>query len=317
VNVLVLGAQEFIGNRVLLALTRCGWARPIAETAAAARFDPTHPGDLVEILKGADAVVNCLSSQPGTIEAAAAALFETAARSAAPPLIVHLSSMSVYGAAVGEVTEDAPLREGLTPYAQAKVRAERHAAGYSRKIILRPGCEYGPGGELWSGRIAEWLYQRRIGDLGAGGDGYCNLVYIDDLVSAVLECLRQPAAIGKCFNLGMRDPPTWNEYFVAYAKALGAVPVKRVSNRSLSLETKLLAAPLKALQLAAAKLGAARRVPAPMPPSLLRLFRQEIKLDSMATRRELGWQCRTLDHGLAETAACYSRADRKPSRAPP
>ena len=308
-EVLVMGCEEFIGSRVMRTLTHCDWARPKP-------FDATHLGDLADALQDVDAVVNCLSGRPKVIEAAAKALFETASRCAVPPLIVHISSMSVYGEAIGQVAEDAPLQQALAPYARAKVRAERHAAGYSRKIILRPGCEYGPGGELWSGRIAEWLYQRRIGDLGAGGDGYCNLVYIDDLVSAVLECLRQPAAIGKCFNLGMRDPPTWNEYFVAYAKALGAVPVKRVSNRRLSLETRLLAAPLKALQLAAAKLGAARRVPAPMPPSLLRLFRQEIKLDSMATRRELGWQCRTLEHGLAETAACYSRADRKPSRAP-
>jgi nucleoside-diphosphate-sugar epimerase len=300
-EVLVMGCEEFIGSRVMRTLTHCDWARPRP-------FDATHLGDLADALQDVDAVVNCLSGHPKVIEAAAKALFETASRCAVPPLIVHISSMSVYGEAIGQVAEDAPLQQALAPYARAKVRAEVLAGAYPRRVILRPGCEYGPGGELWSGRIAKWLYQRRVGDLGTSGDGYCNLVHIDDLVSAVLACLQRAEAIGRTFNLGAKDPPTWNEYFIRYARALRAVPVKRISSRQLALETRLLAPPLKALEIAAGKAGLASLTTPPIPPSLLRLMRQEIRLDCRRAERDLGWTTRPIEQGITETAAWYLRA---------
>ncbi len=320
-RVLVLGGGEYIGGRVLLALADSDWARPITETANAAlarhhkiegiAFDMTDPASLSLALRRVDAVVNCLSGQPKLIERVATALIPTAARCDEPPLIVHISSMSVYGAAVGDVLEDAPMQEGLGPYAQAKIQAERASGTYTRKVVLRPGCEYGPGGELWSRRVARWLFAHRLGDLGAGGDGYCNLVHIDDLVNAILLSLRLPAAVGQIFNLAMPDPPTWNEYFVSYAKALGAVPVKRISSRSLALEAKVFAVPLKALEIGTQKVGFGSFLPQPIPPSFLALARQEIRLDSTRARSALGWTCKALNDGLAEASAWFLRTHAK------
>ena len=145
---------------------------------------------------------------------------------------------------------------------EPKSRRRKLFATYPRRVVFRPGCEYGPGGELWSRRVAKWLLARRLGDLGAAGDGYCNLVHIDDLVHAVLLSLRRPAAVGQIFNLAAPDPPTWNEYLVKYAIALGAVPVKRISKRALALETKILAIPLKMLEIGTPK-GWDRFHPAP------------------------------------------------------
>jgi 2-alkyl-3-oxoalkanoate reductase len=317
-RILILGGDEFIGGKVLLALANSNWARPVTEpvnlkrsphsNVEALAFKATEPASLALALRGIDAVVNCLSGRPKLIADAATALFFAAARSAEPPLIVHISSMSAYGSATGRITEDAPLRDNLGPYSSAKVHAERASAAYARKVILRPGCEYGPRCELWSGRIARWLRAQRIGDLGAGGDGICNLVHIDDLVAAVLLSLQQPAAMGQVFNLSVPDPPTWNEYFVKFAKFLGAVPVRRISSRRLALETKVLAVPLKTLEIAARKIGIdPRRLPSAVPPSFLMLARQEIKLDSTRARRILGWQCRSWDQGIFETAAWFLR----------
>ena len=323
-RVLVLGGHEFIGGRVLLELARSAWAHPITETSNAAlgrypktegiSFDATDKESLSFALRGVDAVVNCLSRQPKAIEQAATALVRAAAGCAAPPLIVHISSMSVYGPAIGDVGEDTPVQEGLGPYARAKVEAEKAFVAYARKVVLRPGCEYGPGGELWSGRVAKWLLARRVGDLGAGGDGYCNLVHIDDLVNAVLLSMQLPAAEGGTFNLGIPDPPTWNEYFVRYAKALGAVPVKRISNRTLALETKLLAVPLKVFEIGARKAGLASFAPPPIPSSFLALARQEIRLDSTRARSALGWACKALDDGIAETAAWFLQTNANPGK---
>jgi 2-alkyl-3-oxoalkanoate reductase len=314
-RVLVIGGNEFIGARVVLALANSDWARPITEPVNAGganhpnieglRFDANDSESLSLALRGADAVVNCLSGRPRIIEAASSAIFSAAARCSEPPLIVHISSMSVYGSATDVTSEDAPLQDDLGPYGRAKVEAEKAAMPYARKVILRPGCEYGPGAELWSGRIAKWLWAQRIGDLGADGDGYCNLVHIEDLVAAVMLSLQLPAAVGQAFNVAIADPPTWNEYLVSFARALGAVPVTRVSRRRLNVETKLLAIPLKAFELAAQRFGIATKLPPPIPPSFLRLARQEIRLDSSNIRRLLGWQCRSLDQGIAETAAWF------------
>ena len=321
-RVLIFGGDEFIGRNILLALANSKWARPVVEpanlertphsNAEALAFKATDPASLTLALQGIDAVVNCLSGRAKLIADAATALFFTAARCAEPPLIVHISSMSVYGSATGQITEDAPLQDNLGAYSSAKVHAERASAPYARKVILRPGVEYGPRCELWSGRIAQWLCARRIGDLGPGGDGICNLVHIDDLVGAVLLSLQQPGAVGQTFNLSVPDPPTWNEYLVKFAKYLGAVPVKRISSKRLALETKVLAVPLKALEIATHRIGIDSHLPSPVPPSFPGLARQEMRLDSTRARRVLGWQCKSWDQGIFETAAWFHQSRRHP-----
>jgi nucleoside-diphosphate-sugar epimerase len=84
--------------------------------------------------------------------------------------------------------------------------------------------------------------------------------------------------------------------------------MKRISRRWLSLETKVLAVPLKVLEIAAQRVGVVPFLPPPIPPSLLLLARQEIRLDSARARRVLGWECRPLEQGLAETAAWFAKA---------
>jgi 2-alkyl-3-oxoalkanoate reductase len=324
-RVLVVGAEQFIGRRVTWALANSRWAAPVAGVCKGAiaerenlrqiRIDPGSRASMAAALQGIDAVVNCLGTSPRAIAAGAEALFGAAAAMRPAPLIVHLGSMSVYGSLEGEVTEESPLRADLGPYAGAQRRSEALAANYARSVIFRPGCEYGPEGELWSGRIARMLTARRIGDLGPAGDGYCNLVHVDDIATAVLGCLQQPPPAGRVFNLAMPDPPTWNEYFVQFARALQAVPVQRISRRRLAWETRVLAAPLKAAALALQACGLrGDRLPPPIPPSLLRLAAQEIRLDSGRARRELAWTARPLDQGLADTAAWFRAADRAGDR---
>jgi nucleoside-diphosphate-sugar epimerase len=259
-------------------------------------------------LRGADGVVNCLSGSPHSITAGASAVLRATAPMDSAPLVVHLSSMSVYGAVRGDVAEDAPLQGDLGEYARAKIAAEALAAQCRRVVILRPGVEFGPACDLWSGRVARWLMASRIGDLGAAGDGICNLVYIDDLVDAILNALQRPEAVGGTFNLGMPDPPTWNDYFIAFARALGAVPVRRIGRRRLAWESKVLAPPLKILELAARRAGMPATLAPPIPPSFLRLAGQEIRLVSTRAQDVLGLRCTPLRQGLADTAAWFHNA---------
>ncbi|MGH9521041.1 MAG: NAD-dependent epimerase/dehydratase family protein [Terriglobales bacterium] len=313
-RVLVLGADGFIGRRVVEALATTDWATPVAAgrrligpTASThierQQVDATDRTQITRALEGIDAVVNCVAGSVKTIVTSAQAIFEVAAQQASQPRIIHLSSVAVYGSAVGDVDESAALLPDLSPYGSAKIEAEQLAARYRSVVIFRPGIVYGPGSSQWSGRIGRWLLARRIGDLGAMGDGYCNLIYIDDLVAAILQAIRIPAMEGERFNLGMLTPPTWNDYFTMYAVALGAVPVRRISARRLALEAKALAVPRKIAELIVQRVGSKKlHVGAPITPSLLRLWRQELRLNVAKSHSLLKVDWTPLDVGIKRTA---------------
>ncbi len=302
-RILVLGGDGFIGTWVVAALAGSDWAVPIVGSRRKG-LDATDPAALTSALRDIDGVVNCAAGAPAAMSAVARNLFT----SGADIPLVHLSSMAVYGSATGLITEDSPLLADLGAYAEAKLAAEKLASAHPRVVILRPGCVYGPGSAQWSGRIARLLKERRIGDLGAGGDGCSNLVHAADVATAALAALRTPAAEGQAYNLAMAGAPSWNDYFLAFARALGTVPIARLSQRRLKIEGKLLAPPLKIAESLAGKIGRAALVPPPIPPSLLRLWRQEIRLSPEKTERDLGLTWRDLGQGLAESAAWVSSA---------
>ncbi len=309
-SILVLGADEFIGRKVLQGLAATDWAKPIA--AVRRRGQSTMDERLIEVsrpesvrsaMEGVAAAVNCISGSAEVIVSSAKAVFEAAAAIAPAMRVVHISSMTVYGTAVGSVAESAPLRGDLGPYSAARVAAEAIAASYPRVVIFRPGCEFGPGSDYWGVRIARCLLAGRLGDLGAGGDGYCNLIDIENLVDAVIRALASPHLERGVFNLGHPDAPTWNDFLTRYAIALRAVPVRRISARRLALEGKVLAPPMKAAEILARLCRVdARFVPTPIPPSLLRVMRQEIRLDTRRVETELGLRWKDLDASVAQTA---------------
>jgi 2-alkyl-3-oxoalkanoate reductase len=298
-RVLVLGARHFVGQNVSAAIRVADWASCLNDEPG---FDERNPASLSQALTACDAVVNAAYGSPATIGAAAKSLYDRVSRLASPPRIVHLSSMTVYGSAVGEVDESAELRGDLGDYAAAQLAAERRAAAYPNCVVLRPGCEYGPSCPDWSGRIARLLMAGRLGDLGAAGDGYCNLIYLEDLTGAILTALRLPGIQGQAFNMAMPQPPTWNEYFTLFAKALGAVPLRRIGRRRLQLETKVLAPPLRIAEILAQRVRLPGRTPAVLSPSLRRTCEQEIRLDSSKAHDLLGLRCVSLAQGLAFTA---------------
>lgn len=317
-RILVLGATGFIGSRVQGALAACDWATPIAasrrrviragaDQPERVQLDATDAGQLRRALEGVTGVVNCVLGNSRTIVDSARALFSVAGGMSQPPRIVHFSSLAVYGEAVGDVDESAVPVGRLSAYGTAKFETERLAAANPSIVMLRPGIVYGPGGAQWSGRIAQLLYAHRLGDLGRGGDGYCNLVYIDDVAEAVLRALRLPSASARTFNLSLPDPPTWNEYLCRYAAALGAVPVSRIAQRRLRLESKLLAPPQKIAEIIVGKISPrlARRLPQPIPPSLVRLFEQEIRMNVDLAEQVLGMRWTPFEEGLSRTAAWY------------
>ncbi|MFL6604076.1 MAG: NAD-dependent epimerase/dehydratase family protein [Steroidobacteraceae bacterium] len=315
-SILVLGANGFIGSRVVAALGATGWATPILGVRRPRQLtglnyeqrsvEATNVESIAAALQDVAGVVNCVAADPQSMVAAARALFEAAARSAPSKHIVHLSTMSVYGSAEGRLDESAPLRADLGPYSESKVAAEAIAAKYPSVTIFRPGCVFGPHSEQWTNRFARLLISRRLGDLGAAGDGCCNLVHVDDVATAVVRALETPQQRVRTYNLSTNEQPTWNEYLVRFATALRAVPVRRLTSRRLKIEGKLLAPPLKIAEILGRRIKLdPHRLPPPIPPSLIRLMGQDIRLQTQRVEAELGQRWQNLQTSLEETARWY------------
>lgn len=308
----MLGASGFIGRRVVRYLSESDWATPVAAvhrtplaldvSVESTRLDGTDRCALAAALGGISGVVNAIAGDPAAIVASARALFAACASRSPPPRIVHLSTMLVYAHASGIVNESAALRGDYGDYSQAKVEVEQLAADYPAVVHLRPGIVYGPESPLWSERIAQWLLEHRLGDLGEAGRGWCNLAYVDDVAAAVCSALRVRGIEGEAFNIAMPAPPTWNEYLRQFAAALGTSFV-RISPARLAIELRALAPPLKLAELAARGMRLRWRPPAPLRPWLLRQCIYPMRLDATKATATLGLRWTALPQGLENSAS--------------
>ena len=118
------------------------------------KVDTLDAASVAAALAGCDAVVNCVAGSAAAIADGARVLFECAAQRSPKPVVVHLSTISVYGSATGRVDEHEPPRADIGWYGKAKIEAERHAAAYAAGggsvVVLRPGIVYGPDSVLWT-----------------------------------------------------------------------------------------------------------------------------------------------------------------------
>lgn len=304
IRVLIVGADNFVGRRLVEALKASDWAEPVIAGSIGV-------GSFV----GVKAVVNCTVGEPKSILSTARKLYRALdAREGAPLRVVHLGSMTIYGSATGLVDESAGPEGALGPYAAVQFAAEQLARSVGA-VVLRAGVEYGPGAPAWGERVGRWLLADRIGHLGPDGEGVCNLVLVDDLVAALIAALRVPDIEAQVFNIAQTDAPTWNGYFAAFSAALGR-PLKPMPGWRLMVETVLLAVPLKVVQLLlrALKLGAIR-LPEPIPPSLPATCRQTLRLDVQRAEQVLGLHWTPLDTGV--TAAAAALKDRARSVSSP
>jgi nucleoside-diphosphate-sugar epimerase len=297
--VLVLGASGFIGSRLVAALA----ADPIYQPIAASRrsdlvLDATNSSAMRAALVDRPIVVNCIAGSARAMVQSTQALCD-AARNAPPRRVIHLSSMAVYGSATGMIREDHAPVAPVSDYGQAKIECERivrkHVDDGGDAVILRPTCVFGPGSPQWTTRFVRLLRAGRIGDLGIAGDGSCNLAFIDDLVRAIVAGLNAEDVAGRAFNVSSTHDLTWNEFLVAFGKALGTTPIRRISPRRLRVEAKVLA-PMRRI----AGLAFRSSMTEAITPSLVALWQQDIRIDCAAARVALALRQTSLNEMIAE-----------------
>ena len=242
---LVTGAGGFIGGRIVEVLHELnpGSVRAgVRRWSSAARIgrlpveivqcDVSSAESVRSAMKGVTAVVHCARGDATTnIEGTRIVLDE--AQRAGVQRVVHLSTVAVYGRQEGSFSEASPSAPGSDPYGSSKVRTEDICAEYGQRglaiTILRPTIVYGPYSDLWTVEFAQrltagaWFLPERY------TQGTCNLVYVDDVVKAVVLSLRHDKAIGQTFIINGEERPTWNEYFHALNDALGLPPLRPAS----------------------------------------------------------------------------------------
>ena len=320
-TVLVIGGSGFVGS----AIVRAASAQPGLRAVSGGRRDNHASGEhgttwrqcdagnveqLVRAFSDATYVVNCVRGDARTMINATRNIC-AAAQKTGVRRVVHISSMAVYGDAEGNVDETSALVP-TGSYGKAKVHCESivgaFIAGGGDAVVLRPGCVYGPGGQQWLGRVIRWLRAGRLGDLGALGEGYCNLTFNDDLAYASVAAMTADTAFERTFNVVDADPWTWNMYFSKVSEEIG-IPLRHCPPARIYLEAGVLAYPLQAMKLTGQYLGVRPgRLPDPIPPSLLRLWRQRMRLDVGRARTILGFRGTPTERGVRLSVQSFQDA---------
>lgn len=314
-KVLVLGATGFLGRHVVNQLKQqdvlilAASRHPLIQQEGNVQniaLDCSNESALRSVMTDVECVINCVAGDAQTLVAATQSLVNVVS-----PLssvrVIHISSMTIYGAVTGIISENTPLAADAGWYAQAKSETEKmwvdHRAKGGQVVILRPGCIYGVDSEQWVTRIARLLSAGRIGDLGVFGDGFTNLVHVSDVVQAIIASMNKSDPFSDTFNLAAQPATRWNDYFISLAVAIGATPVRRISKRQLVFDAKLLSVGLKVLELILRKLKInTSTLPEIMPPSLLRLWQQDIRLDASKAEKILDIKWVTFDDGIKNCA---------------
>lgn len=212
-----------VRNRVGLALLRARY--PDIEIRVGA-VDSTRSAD--EILSGCKTAINCGYASAGGFHAARAAnkaLIEGLFSAPGVEVVVHLSSVSVYGNMKdGSSTFMRPIPS--SGYGREKLAHEKIAAAAARRaskrgIILRLGHVYGAG--QWISRFV--LEALSSGDflLPNDGSGASNCVAAADLARSIGSLIDDPTRSG-VYNLVNTPQSSWRWIFNLHSEALGLKP---------------------------------------------------------------------------------------------
>ena len=247
--ILVTGGNGFVGRHTVATLRERGddiriLALPGEDTnwleqrgAAVYRGDVRVAGSLARTMRGADAVVHLAAMMDvwrpiGDYHAVNVTGTENVGRAALAAGVrrfVHMSSSSVYGMALGRPADESfpfapfpdpyPITKAAGDCAVQRMIAEDHLPA----VIIRPDQILGPGDHLHFGRTARRVRSGR-GIVVGSGENAMPLVYITDVVQALLLALDCDHAVGQAYNISGDRPLTQQQFLDAVAHDIGASP---------------------------------------------------------------------------------------------
>ena len=333
-EILVTGGNGFVGRHLAAALQDRGdrvraLALPSEDTAwleqrgfAVYQGDVRQPSTLVEPMRGVDAVVHLAAMMDvwrpvadyhdvnvtGTENVCRAAL------AAGVDRLVHMSSSSVYGVALGQPADECfPMSPFRDPYPVTKAAGDRLVQRMIRgerlpAVIVRPDQIFGPGDHLHFGRMADRLRAGK-GIVIGSGDNALPLVYVSDAIQGLLLALDHDRALGQVYNITTDRPLTQRQFLAAIAHEVGGhVP-------RLHLPYRLLYTAGYAAERLALLARSERR------PPITRLGVAFLGTDNRYSidkaRRELGYSPQVaLEEGVGLAATWYRQRESRPARVP-
>lgn len=292
-NILVCGANGFIGRALCQALARDGHrvlkgvrrARHADEIAVDYRVDTT-PAAWVDRLRGIHVVVNAVGILREGVRGdfdrlhhlAPVALFEAAAQ-AGVRLVLQVSALGAEG--------------GDTAYFRSKRAADDHLRTLPiAHHILRPALVYGAQGE--SARFFRALASLPLHALPAGGKQALRPIHVDELAQIVQRLVRGAADAPAVLDLVGGAEVSYKRLLAVYRQAMGFAPAWTVS-------------------VPGALIGAAAAVGDRVPGSMLtrdtwRMLRAGNSGDPAATTRALGRPPAGIDTFISPAEAPALRA---------
>lgn len=321
-KILITGGTGFIGSRLSLRCLRQGQTARVLglEKTAAERenrrsleeqgirvaiADIVDSAALDAALEGVDTVVHLAAAQhemnvpdshfqevnvEGTRRLLDASLRNGVRR------FVHGSTIGVYGQPRTVVDEETECRPDNI-YGETKLEGERLVLSYADRlpvVVLRIPEVYGPGDQ----RLLKLF---RSIDSGAfcmvgGGENVHPLIFVDDLIDALLAAARSPDAPGHVFVLQGAEAATTAEMVAAIARALGKTgPRFRIPIAPLAGLATLMEVTLRPLG-----------VQPPLHRRRLDFFRKSFRIAADKAHRHLRFDPRVgLDEGMRRTAEWY------------
>lgn len=244
-RVLILGGAGFIGNRVVEALAQNSGAhirilvRSFSRIADAARYpveivrcDVGDRRTVRSAMQDCDYVINCTygkgpREEQARVNIEAVKSMVQIAHECGVRQVVHTSTMMVYGAAKdGALDERTPSRASRRDvYGYTKWKGEEIALSEGRRLgvpvaVIQPAAVYGPNAPTWTLLPINRMKSGRI-VLVDGGLGISNAVYVDDVVTALLNAAIEPRAQGESMLISGPDVVTWRDFYEAYDRLLG------------------------------------------------------------------------------------------------
>jgi polyketide synthase len=244
-SILITGASGFLGRRLAeMVLARGDGVRLLLRHSSRldladdrleiVRCALSDGAGLARAMTGIRAVYNCagLSSDWGSWAQFRAAnvdgvtsLLAAARRTGTVERFVHVSTTDIYGYPRQPCDERYGARDVGLPYNRSKGLGDTLALRFCRETglpvtVVRPATIFGPHSKDWVVELSALLRSGWVVTIG-GGAVPAGLVYVDDVVDAMLSLAENGAAIGEAYNVVDPSCLTWRDYFDALADGLG------------------------------------------------------------------------------------------------
>ncbi|HEY7313635.1 MAG TPA: NAD(P)-dependent oxidoreductase [Gemmataceae bacterium] len=250
---LVTGASGFVGSHVIDALLSQGVSvrAQVRDSAAAQELrnrgvdvtvgDVRDPQVLGEAVRGVDIVYHCAAAvgpafsqrEIHDVGLMGARHLLEGLRQAGSGRAVLLTSVNVLGTrSLDAATEDIPPQRSGDAAADAKVAIEELAHEYEQRhgvdvTVLRPGMIYGPRDRHNVPQMMRALRRGKFAFIGSR-DNVAPIVYISDVVQAMLAAGNMPASRGRLYHITDGSRTTIGEFIDELAKRIDCPVPKKV-----------------------------------------------------------------------------------------